>query len=111
MKQIKIFAIATTLLTFLVPSVLEAQFVQGYVYAADSIGMGIPSAHVEGKYTGASGYFSTYTDSTGYYYVPSDSLPSGIWTVVASHPNYYPQKKEKQLPYDGYLNFYLQPRE
>jgi hypothetical protein len=111
MKQSKILVVATILSTLLVPSILEAQFVQGYVCVADSIGRGIASAHVEGKYTGAGGYFSTYTDSTGYYYVPNDSLPSGIWTVVASHPNYYPQKKEKQLPYDGYLNFYLQPRE
>lgn len=91
------------------PASLEAQFVHGYVYdASDSTG--IASAYVEGKYASGAGYFSAYTDTTGYYNVDT-ILPSGWWTVTASHAQYFPQKKEAQLPKERYLNFYLVPRD
>jgi hypothetical protein len=103
--------VLVVLVLVLVPAAVIAQFVHGYVYdATDSTG--VNSARVEGSCTDDQGYFSTYTDTSGYYYVAEDTLlPAGMWVVIASHPLYFAQKKEVYLPRERYLNFYLAPRD
>ncbi|MGB7055947.1 MAG: carboxypeptidase-like regulatory domain-containing protein [bacterium] len=99
---------AITLLC-IVPGKLSAQFVHGHVH--DTIdSTGIASAHVEGQCIDAQGYFSTYTDTTGYYVV-NDTLSSGLWKVTAAHPQYNAQRQGAQLPSPRYLNFYLVPQD
>lgn len=110
MKYLAFSLMAAFLLIALTPKTLEAPFIHGYVYdASDSTG--IESARVEGKCQEEIGHFITFTDSAGYYAVNDTILPSGWWTVTASHRQYYSEKKEVRLPSIEYVNFYLQPRE
>lgn len=111
MKYLALPIIAIVMLMTLTPRVLKAPvFCHGYVRdATDSTA--IDSASVDGiTFSKLGGEFHQTTNGVGYYCESDTTLTPGLWRVTASHPNYYSQSQNVNLPTQNHVNFYLQPR-